>query len=108
MALNHFELTPEQTTIIEHLRALVDLSEQEAQAIIISGGIQALRWYVATILYTTRPLSVSDVAEQVGVSRGACIEWFHQHGVAPFSLAEEAERVNHGLDVWLEKELHSL
>lgn len=107
MALDHFELTPEQTTAIEHLRVLGDLSEQEARAIIISGGLHALRWHVATILYTTRPLSVSDVAEQVGVPRGACIEWFHQHGVAPFSPAEEAQRVTHGLDRWLEQELHS-
>jgi hypothetical protein len=44
------------------------------------------------------------VAEQVGVPRGACIEWFHQHGVAPFSPAEEAERVIAGLDKWINRE----
>ena len=69
MALNHLELTPEQTATIEQLRILGNLSEQEARVLIISGGLQALRWHVAVRLYTSRPLSVSDVADQVGVSK---------------------------------------
>ncbi len=106
MALNHLELTPEQTATIEQLCILGNLSEQEARVVIINGGLQALRWHVAVRLYTSRPLSVSDVADQVGVSRGACIEWFHQHGVAPFSPPEEAPSVERHLNAWLDHELH--
>ena len=104
MALEHFDLTPEQMTTINHLRSLGNLSKREVHTIILRYGLYGLRRHVATILYTTRPLSVSEVAEQVGISRGACIEWFHQHGVAPFSPAEEAERVIAGLDKWINRE----
>lgn len=106
MALNHLELTPEQTATIERLRILGHLSEQEVRVVIINGGLEALRWHVAVRLYTSQPLSISDVAERVGVSRGACIEWFHQHGVAPFSPPEEAASVEQHLNAWLDRELH--
>lgn len=103
MAIDHIVFSPEQSQLIACLRDLAGLSERDTISVLIKGGLEALRWRAAATLYATRPLSVSEVAEQVGLDRGACIEWFQTHGIAPWAPAEEADAVVADLDAWLDR-----
>lgn len=102
MAIDHVAFSPEQARLIASLRDLAGFSEAETLAILVQGGLDALRWRTAETLYSTRPMAVSDVADLVGLERGACIEHFHRHGIAPWAPAEEAVAVFADLDAWLD------
>ncbi|MDA8192642.1 MAG: hypothetical protein M0Z53_01405 [Thermaerobacter sp.] len=101
MAIDGIVFSPEQSQLIACLRDLAGMSEQDTMGVLIEGGLEALRSRAAATLYATRPLSVSEVAEMVGLTRGACIEWFQTHGIAPWASVEEADAVFADLDAWL-------
>lgn len=101
MAIDHIVFSPEQSRLIAYLRDLAGLSEQDTMSVLIDGGIEALRWRAAMTLYTTRPLSVGEVADLVGLDRGICIERFQTQGIAPWAPEEEADAVFADLNAWL-------
>lgn len=107
MAINHLVFSPEQTRWIADLRELAGFTEDETLAILIAGGLDALRWRCAETLYTTRPMAVSEVAERVHLERGACIEHFHRNGIAPWASPDETAAVFATLDTWLAEDLVS-
>lgn len=89
MAINHLVFSPEQTRLIADLRELASFTEDETLAILIEGGLDALRWRSVDTLYTTRPMAVSEVDERVRIEHGACIEHFHRDGIAPWAHPDE-------------------
>lgn len=105
MAIDHVRFTPQQVHTIETLQHLASLSEEATRQLLITGGLDALRLEAAKVLYTTQPVSISDVADQVGLDRGILIEWFHTHRVAPWVGPDEATAIQQEFDAWLAREL---
>ena len=107
MAIDHVRFTPQQVHTIETLRNLIALSEEATRQLLITGGLEAFSLEAAKVLYTTQPLSISDVADCVGLDRGTLIliEWFHAHRAAPWVGPDEAVFVQKDFDAGLAREL---
>ncbi|MDA8205251.1 MAG: hypothetical protein M0Z36_04220 [Thermaerobacter sp.] len=105
MAVDRLTFTPDQSHEIERLREWARLTNSEVHAMLVEGGLSALRLRAATALYTTQPLTVSEVTDRIHVDRGALIAWFHANGVAPWVSPEEEKALPRSLDNWLRDEL---
>ncbi len=103
MALDRVPLTPEQAEEIDNLRRLGQFTEDVWHTLFIQEGLHGLRLRAAAVLYRTRPLTISAVADQVHLSRGELIDWFHTQGIAPWiDPAEEADVSAHW-DAWIQQ-----
>lgn len=100
MAIDRLLFSPEQVRLIEALRQAANLSEEAARQRLIDGGLEALRLAAAERLYTTQPLTISDVADRVGLDRGVLVEWFHTHHIAPWLSTEEATAAADTFAAW--------
>ncbi len=89
MALDRVPLTPEQAEEIDNLRRLGQFTEDVWHPLFIQEGLHGFRLRAAAVLYRTRPLTISAVADQVHLSRGELIDWFHTQGIAPGSIRQK-------------------
>lgn len=89
MALDRVPLTPEQAEEIDNLRRLGQFTEDVWHTLFIQEGLHGLRLRAAVVLYRTRPLTISAVADQVHLSRGELIDWFHTQGLPPGSIRQK-------------------
>ncbi len=103
MALDHVALSPEQAQEIEALCNLGQFSETEWRTWLIQEGIHGLRLHAAAVLYTTQPLTISEVADQVHLTRGELIDWFHAHGIMPWMTAQEEATASAEWDSWVKR-----
>lgn len=109
MAIDRLLFSPEQVRLIESLRQAANLSEEAARQRLIDGGLDALRLAAAERLYTSRPLTLSEVADHVGLDRGVLIEWVHTHHLAPWISPAEAASTAEAFAAWeqgLDKPAH--
>lgn len=104
-AVDRVTFTSDQSHEIEDLRKWARLTNSEVPAILVEGGLSALRLRAATVLYATQPLTVSEVADRVHVDRGALLAWFRANGVAPWVSPDEEKALPRSLDNWLRDEL---
>ncbi len=100
MAIDRLLFSPEQVLLIEALRQAAELSEDAARQRLIDGGLEALRLAAAERLYTTQPLTISEVTARVGLDRGVLIEWVHTHHLAPWMSPEDAAAAADAFAAW--------
>jgi predicted HTH domain antitoxin len=83
---------PARVDWVRRIAELTGRPEEEVRRRVAEVGLDEVRLETAILLYTSRSLSTGEVAEMVGMNRGAVIRAFIDRRVAPYDDPEEDEQ----------------
>ncbi len=107
MAINRQHNTDVDDATIDQLRTQVDMSREDARALVKQEGLDGLRIRVAAKLYATAYLTSGEAADRVGLrNRGLLLQFLDENHIGPVpDPMKSPEQVREELDERMEARL---